>query len=146
MAAGFVMERRHLPALEEQLMACAHQQLKDIDLTPTLWIDAEASPHKLMGECYRLLCALEPFGAGNKEPLFLARGLRIDRSRTMGSQDQHLRFKLHDGRATWDAVAFRQGNGKLPEAQRLDVVYCLKNDVWDGRPTLTMRLVDFRPS
>jgi single-stranded-DNA-specific exonuclease len=146
MAAGFVMEKDNLPALEQRLTTCALEQMKDMHLTPTLWVDAEASPHMLMGECYRLLAGLEPFGAGNREPLFLARGLRIDRRRTMGSRDQHLRFKLHDGRATWDAVAFRQGNGRLPETQRIDAVYCLKTDVWDGRRLLAMRLVDFRPS
>ena len=146
MAAGFIMSRDKLPLLKEQLTSVASQALESVDLTPTLWIDAEASPASLMGETYRWLMALEPFGAGNPVPVFLARNLRLIDGWSMGSKGQHLRLKLNDGRATWNAVAFRQGNGGVPSVRKLDLVYSLTTQNWEGQKVLALRVLDFQPS
>ena len=146
MAAGFVMDRKNLPLLEQRLTGVASQMLGDLDLTPTLWIDAEAAPSSLMGETYKELRALEPFGAGNPAPVFLARNLKLASSRAMGRSGQHLRLKLSDGRVTWNAMAFRWGDREVPSAERLDLVYSLTTQGWDGQKVLALRVHDLRPS
>ena len=146
MAAGFVMARKDLGLLEERLTGIANQIVGDTVPKPTLQIDAEAAPTSLMGQTYKCLTALEPFGAGNPSPVFLARNMKLLGGWTVGSDGQHLRFKLNDGRATWTAMAFRQGNGEVPQSKELDLAYTLSTGSWGGERVLTLKVLDFRPS
>ena len=145
-AAGFVMAKENLPSLKERLLNIASQALDPLDLAPTLQIDAEVAPGTLMAETYQGLMTLEPFGADNPTPVFLARNLRVADVRAIGSQKEHLRMKLDDGRVTWDAVAFRQGENGVPNTTRLDLVYSLTTNYWKGQEILTLKVLDFQPS
>ena len=109
-------------------------------------IDAESHPTNLMGATYRSLAALEPFGFGNPKPMFLARGMKVQQGSRVGSEGQHLRLKLWDGRAAWIAFAFRQGDRELPESGCVDVVYSLSENYWRGKRVMELRVEDFRPS
>ena len=132
--------------LKERLMISAADALKQVDLTPKLWIDAEVSPSGLMGDTYKQLMALEPFGMGNPAPVFLARNLTVTSSRTTGRSGQHLRMKINDGRANWDAVAFRQGAKPVGSTRKLDLVYSITTQAWGGGKVLSLRVLDFQPS
>ena len=146
MAAGFVMSRSNLPKLKSRLKAIARRVLGNHQPVPTLMIDAESRPVDLMNETYRSLAALEPFGLGNPKPVFLARGMSVQQESRVGSEGQHLRLKLWDGRAAWSAFAFRQGDRELPGSGRIDLVYSLSENYWRGKRVMELRVEDFRPS
>ena len=146
MAAGFVMSRSNIPELEGRLVAIARRVLGNRQPVPTLMIDAESRPAEMMNETYRSLAALEPFGFGNPKPVFLARGMSVQQEERVGSEGQHLRLKVWDGRAAWTAFAFRQGGRELPQSGRIDVVYSLSENYWRGGRVMELRVEDFRPS
>jgi single-stranded-DNA-specific exonuclease len=54
---------------------------------------------------------------------------------------------LHDGRGTWSAIAFRQGEwaDKLAVSQQIDAVYNLEFNEWNGRRQLQLNIKDLRP-
>jgi single-stranded-DNA-specific exonuclease len=64
----------------------------------------------------------------------------------VGSDSKHLKLALFDGRATWDAIAFRQGEwvGKLPN--RIDVVYHLEVNEWRGEQRFQLNVQDIQPA
>ena len=146
MAAGFVMDRANLEKLQEKLTAIARETLGDSQPIPVLKIDAEAHPTDLMGETYRSLAALEPFGFGNPKPVFLARHIKIQQASRVGREGKHLKLGLWDGRASWAAFAFRQGERQLPEDGYLDVAYSFSVNSWKGRRTIELKVADLRPS
>ncbi len=146
MAAGFVMDRGNLEALRAQLTAIAHDVLGDHQPAPTLKIDTEARPSDLMGDVYKSLAALEPFGYGNPRPVFLWRGMKVQQADRVGGEGQHLRLRLWDGRASWTAFGFRQGERALPESGCVDLAYSLSVNTWRGKRTLELRMEDFCPS
>ena len=80
---------------------------------------------RLMEELKRL----EPFGMGNREPLFLTRGARLTRLRRIGD-GSHLAMAVEEGGTTFPGVWFRAGDriDDLREAGPLDLVYRLKLD------------------
>ena len=43
------------------------------------------------------LRALEPFGIGNPEPIFLLKNMKVERINKMGAEGQHMRMTLKDG-------------------------------------------------
>ncbi len=146
MAAGFVMDRANLDDLRTKLTAIAGKTLGDHRPAPTLQIDAEAHPVDLIGDIYKSLTMLEPFGYGNPRPVFLARYMEVQESNRVGGEGQHLRLKLWDGRAAWTAFAFRQGGRQLPEDGLIDLVYSLSTNSWRGKNVIELRVEDFRPS
>ncbi len=146
MAAGFVMDRGNIEELRARLTDIAHGMLGDRQPAPTLKIDAEVRPVDLMGDTYKSLLALEPFGYGNRKPVFVARGMKIQQASRVGGEGQHLRLKLWDGRAGWTGFAFRQGERELPESGSVDVAYSFSVNTWRGKRTIELRVEDFRPS
>jgi single-stranded-DNA-specific exonuclease len=64
----------------------------------------------------------------------------------VGREGRHLKLVLSDGTATWDAIAFRQGEwaGQLPTT--VDVAYHLEVNEWNDRRQLQLNVQDIRPA
>ena len=136
----------NLPSLKERLGRMAEEKLGDLNLTPGLDIDAEVSVSSLMGETFKWLKELEPFGVANSTPVFLTRSMRPEGARLVGGQGQHLKLRLKEGKVIWDAMAFRQADRWVPDTPLLDVVYTIGTDWRGGTEVLALKVLDFRPS
>jgi single-stranded-DNA-specific exonuclease len=142
-AAGFTVANANLEPLQQSLRQIATRELEGEELLPMLEIDAEVDLSEMNWATYALLEQLEPFGRGNPAPLFLSREVIVRDARVVG--EDHLKLTLSDGRAVWDAIAFRQGGwaGKLPH--RIDVVYTLEVNEWNEEKRLQLNVKDLRP-
>ncbi len=145
-AAGFTCASTSLPALEERLEEVAREVLGDQTLTPSLEIDAVLPLSDVTWQVADLLALLEPFGEGNPVPLFLSRDVVVREARPVGKDGQHLRLLLSDGRAVWDAIAFRFKEWGSEVPSRADVVYCLEPGEWNGEKRLQLNVQDLRPA
>jgi single-stranded-DNA-specific exonuclease len=143
-AAGFTVTNAKLESLQQRLRQIAMHQLEGLELLPTLSIDAEVDLSEMNWATHALLKQLEPFGYANPTPVFLSREVIVRDARVVG--ERHLKMTLSDGRAVWDAIAFRQGGwaGKLPH--RIDVVYTLEVNEWNEEKRLQLNVKDLRPS
>ncbi len=143
-AAGFTVSNRNLPELVERLQAIAAEQLSGLDLRPTLYADMEISLSELKPELLTYLDWLQPTGYGNHQAVFLSRGARVVRSRTVGKDQSHLKLTLTDGRITYDAIAFRQGHwyGRLPA--NIDLMYTFERNEFNGNVTLQLNVRDLQ--
>jgi len=133
----------NLEPLQQRLRQIATHQLEDVELLPTLSIDAEVDLSEMNWATHALLEQLEPFGYANPVPLFLSREVIVRDARLVG--ERHLKMTLSDGRAVWDTIAFRQGEwaGKL--SRRIDVVYTLEVNEWNEQKRLQLNVKDLRP-
>lgn len=150
-AAGFSALESNLPAFRDRLHDLAVKALDGVDLHPVLAIDAEGAPTRIASELNSHMTKLEPFGEGNRKPVFLARNMRVISSRRVGD-GSHLRLSLAepDAGLEWNAIAFRQGDKAGQARGQIDVVFQFQEN--DGgphanRPTmLELNVQDFRPS
>jgi single-stranded-DNA-specific exonuclease len=92
--------------LRAQLDSYARARLSLADFEPMLNIDAELPLDAITPEMFEALRKLEPFGAGNPEPLFSA-GVRLT-SPVKVLKEKHVRLKLAPGTAL---AARDAGNG-----------------------------------
>jgi len=145
-AAGFTVSNERLDELADKLRDLAAEQLDGVELTPILNVDAEIELSQISWELRRGLDQLEPCGYANPQPLFLSRNVQAKDQRAVGHDGQHLKLKLSHGQSTWDSIAFRQGEwvGKLPG--RVDVVYNLEINEWNGQRRLQLNVQDIRPA
>ncbi len=151
-AAGFVADTANLDAIKERLQRLAREQLQGIALEPRLLIDAEVAFKDVLGETYKFLRSLAPFGQEHAPPAFLARNVEVTALRQMGTEGQHMRLTLRQSGAKWDAVAFSQ---RWPEGltmpdgssyPTIDLVYIPEINNFNGRSTMQFRILDLKAS
>ena len=149
-AAGFTVQMKDLEELKRRLSAIALEQLGGKELVPTLSADAEVELSRMRQEDVASLIQhlekLQPTGQANPDAAFVSRGLRVVRSRTVGSDNLHLKLSLSDGRITWDAIAFRQGKWQERMPERVDLLYAFEKNLFNGNVTLQLNVKDIKPS
>ncbi len=143
-AAGFTVATDKLPALHAELVAMARETLGEEASPPYLDVELELPLGNLPRDVYQIVQRMAPFGSANPSPVFLSRNVQVVDMRHMGSNGSHVRLKLRDGGATWQAVAFRQGAAIPSDARFLDVVYTIEVDHWNGQDTLQLNILDTR--
>ena len=150
-AAGFTVPTGLIGEVSQRLDAYAEERLKSLDLSPILEIDAAVSLPELTMDVYDWLTSLEPFGKGNRRPLFASLGLAVKEARLVGRSQQHLRLRLEQNGREVTGLAFNQASdwkalGDRTSGARLDCAYTLMLDSWQGQDSLALRVTDFRLS
>jgi single-stranded-DNA-specific exonuclease len=89
---------------------------------------------------------MEPCGQENEPPVFLSRGLSVVQAQTVGNEGRHLKLELGGDGQVRDAIAFRQGERLAELSDRVDVVYCLEVNEWNGERRLQLNVQDIKPA
>ncbi len=144
-AAGFTVATANMPQLKERLLQIAAQSLAGKDLRPGLDVEVETPVSVLPGAALGYFRYLAPFGQGNPSPTFLTRRMDVVDSRLLGD-GRHLRLKVREKGAVWDAVAFNHGHRWSQATGPLDIVYNVRMDNYKGRSRLELGVLDFAPS
>ena len=92
-ACGFAMPSANVPQLRAELDAFARTRLTLEDFDPVLDVEAELDLDEITPGLFRVLQLLEPHGAGNHEPAFAARGVRLVAPPKI-LKDKHIKLKL----------------------------------------------------
>jgi single-stranded-DNA-specific exonuclease len=149
-AAGFTVRNANLPEFLSRITAVAERRLRDIELIPTLTIDAEIELDDVDWALFEHLQQLEPTGAANPQPVFLSRGVEVIHHRAVGQDGGHLQLTLAAGSVTGyreiGAIAFRQGEWASHLPQTVDLVYSIGVNEWRGNRNLQLMVQDIRPS
>jgi single-stranded-DNA-specific exonuclease len=142
-AGGLSMRKEKFASFAARFEEAARQSLAPEDLTPLVEIDAELDFPAIGMDLLKQLGDLEPFGIGNPEPLFMTRGVEITERKAINGG---ARFKLRQGGKTLGAFAFGLADA-LPESEtKIDIVYRLNENEWNGTHAVELRLIDGRPS
>ncbi|MBU0647080.1 single-stranded-DNA-specific exonuclease RecJ [Patescibacteria group bacterium] len=142
-ACGFTVNNQvDLLKFAIDLKKIAKEQLIEIDLTSKLIIEAELNLLEINNQLVEKLEEFEPFGEGNLRPKFVSFNLIIIDKITMGADNQHVKFKFDN---FW-AVAFRQTEKwrELKIGDKVDVVYYIEFNEFNGRKTIQMNVIDIR--
>ena len=130
-----------------QGMKMEADQITADDLQPILTIDAEV---KLSDIDFNLLSEIDkfaPFGQGNPQPRFLTRGLQVIGVDFAGSDNQHIRLMVGDENGIIrKTIGFGLGEkwGDLQMGDRVDVVYEVSINEWNGNRELQLKIIDIK--
>lgn len=145
-AAGFTVKNENLVELIARLDEIAEEQLAGKDLHPVLMADAEIPLDDLKPEVLTYLDKLQPTGYGNPKALFISRDVRVNKFRTVGKDQAHLKLVLSGEKITYDAIAFNQGNWKDRMPARIDLIYSFEINEYNGRQSLQLNVIDLKPA
>jgi single-stranded-DNA-specific exonuclease len=159
-AVGFSMPSQNISELRSRMDAFARARLELKDFEPVLRVDAELPLPQVTPKFYEVVERMEPFGVGNPEPVFAARGVRL-LAPPMVIKEKHVRLKvgataLVNGGATWrqtisyKAMGWRmaeqvQGQGLLA-GDLLDIAFTLNHNDHPEFGGLELSLKDVKKS
>ena len=87
---------------------------------------------------------LGPFGAGNQAPTFVRTNLGVRDARRVGLEDAHLRLTLHGGGRSWPAIGFGLGAASCQAGHRVDAVWAMKRNSYNG--SVELEIKDLAPA
>lgn len=148
MAAGFTVRLENEEKLTARLQEIAARELGAKDLRPMLKADLEIELCRFKPEYYGMIDQLQPTGMGNPAPLFISRGVIVERMQVMGKESSHLSFSVQ-GSPINRAVAFNQAGWYqtwYEEKPRFDIAYTIDVNHYNGMATLQLNIKDMKIS
>jgi single-stranded-DNA-specific exonuclease len=147
-AAGFKIRAEHIDAFRRSFCDHAARSFPAGPPVPSLVLDAEVPLSALTLGLVKDLDRLEPYGADNREPIFLAGDLQVEgEPRIVGQGERHLSFRVRQGRTVLKAIAFDMAE-RVEELMSQGGACCLaftpKLNEWQGRTNVELFVADLQ--
>src|ERR1043166_1113920 len=142
-AAGITIRPERIPELRQRLNVHAASCLTADDLQPRVYVDAELPTGEITFELVGELNALEPYGAGNPRPVFLARNLCIvSEPRLIGQR--HLKFAVAGPKGRPLETIWWNAAEKIATVKNgVDMAYTVETSNWTGHIDTILHRCDF---
>jgi single-stranded-DNA-specific exonuclease len=138
MAAGLAVREENFDCLAERFRSIARELLSEEALQPCLRLDHELAFTEVDVEFLRWHEMLQPFGNGNPQPLFFARGIEpVAPPRVVN--EKHLIFRLRQGDRHRRAVYFDGMANQLPPPP-WDIAFRIRADEYGGETLVAMQI------
>lgn len=142
MAVGITVRKENFLKFREEFEQIASKAHID-EITPVIQVDSKIDVKDINKEMVESLKQLEPFGEGNRMPVFVFKNLKIDSIRAL-SEGKHLKLTLKDNNTIINAIGFNIGH--LAEEYRIgdkiDVVGVLEINSFNGVDSLQINIKD----
>ncbi|MFZ5559615.1 MAG: single-stranded-DNA-specific exonuclease RecJ [Patescibacteria group bacterium] len=149
-AAAFRVKVKNLDKVQKLIERAGNKELRGKDLTPYLNIDAEVEANDLNWQTFQQIERFAPFGEGNPSPLFLLKKAKISEIKTVGSNGCHLKLSLEKevekGIKRIRAIGFGLADfcDRIRIGDRIDAVFEMIANEWDGTKELQLKIIDLR--
>jgi single-stranded-DNA-specific exonuclease len=148
-AAGFRVLPENIDAFRARLCEYTTTQFPNGAAPPTLVLDAEVPLSMITTGLLADIDRLEPYGAENRRPLFLAGGLQIKGDpRKVGAGERHLSFRVSQQGTVLKAIAWGMGE-RVEELMSAGGACCLaftpELNEWQGFRSVDLEVADFQP-
>ncbi|MFZ2192888.1 MAG: single-stranded-DNA-specific exonuclease RecJ [Candidatus Moraniibacteriota bacterium] len=124
-------------------------ELENKETISRLLIDLEIRASEINWEFMEELKKMEPFGMGNKEPVFMMKDMQISDVRAVGNGSKHLKLTLKatdNSPKLFEAIAFKLGEkfSDLKKGDNIDIVFNLQEDSWNGNKKIQLNIIDLK--
>jgi single-stranded-DNA-specific exonuclease len=146
-AAGVTISTNRIEEFRRRLNDHAASCLTQEDLEPCVLIDQELAAENITYQFAKDLQALEPFGAGNPQPVFCTRNLRL-LSDPQVVKEKHLKLRLAGPQnRPLEAIWWNSSDemGQTPETRSgIEVAYTIELNIWNDEAKIQLNVVDLR--
>lgn len=141
-AVGLTLPASGIAAFEECINGYAASLASIDDFVPKIALDAEIDASDLTVSLAQSVATLEPFGAGNAEPLFLSRNLSVVSKQRVGD-GSHFKMQIK-GKNTNPIACIGFGLGDYDDIVELggeiDLCYNIRLNTFNGASTLQLAI------
>ena len=142
MAIGITIKRDKFEEFKKEFEKIAKEEKID-EIIPIINIDAKINLNEINKEIVESLKKLEPFGEGNKMPVFAFKNLKIDSIRAL-SEGKHIKLILKEGNSIINAIGFNLGYlvDEYKIGDKINVVGSLEINSFNGVDNLQINIKD----
>lgn len=142
MAVGITVQKDKFLKFREAFEKIASEAHMD-EILPVIQVDSKIDVKDINKDMVESLKQLEPFGEGNRMPVFVFRNLKIDSIRAL-SEGKHLKLTLKDNNTIINAIGFNLGylSEQYTIGDKIDVVGVLEINSFNGVDSLQINLKD----
>ncbi len=148
-AAGVKIAKENLEEFRERFNKIVKENLKKEDFIPEINIDAEIDSKDITNEIMQYLEKLEPYGQGNKEPVFYMKKVSKYQYETfVGKEQNHLKCIFEKKGILFDAIGFNMKEYKsiMAENDEFDILFSLVHNTWKNTKTIQLNIKDIKKS
>lgn len=144
LAAGFGMKSENLPLFKKAIEEYAKKVQMPFAKTE---LDCKLRPEFINSDILEVISSLEPFGAGNPQPVFGLYGMRLHSVQPIGG-GKHLRLTFKRADSTITALLFgtTQANYPYVTGDILDLAVRLERNEYMGQVKVSVYIKDMRMS
>lgn len=146
MAGGFSLPAESIEKFRERVYDYCRRNYPKMP-SASVCADMEVTCRELSRENVELLKRLEPFGEGNRQPLFLLKNCTV-RSKRALKEGKYTSFEVESGGAVLKALSF-----KLPfdrffakPGDKLDILANAEINEYNGKISVNLKVQELRPS
>jgi single-stranded-DNA-specific exonuclease len=147
-AAGLTIGDKNLGKFKKTM----EKEMENIsldELAVVLEINSEISFSEINDKLLRELSLLEPYGEGNRQPVFSIKNAELVDKKLVGKKSSHLKIWISEagkkGRIL-EGIGFNLGEkySQLKIGKKIEVAFNLEEDSWNGNKKTQMMIIDLK--
>jgi single-stranded-DNA-specific exonuclease len=148
-AAGLKIEEQHIGSLQKRFHGTVDKLLEPEDFVAEIIIDAFTDASDINNEMIMWLERMEPYGSGNREPVFCLKGVsKAQEASFVGRDNVHLKIFLEKDGKTFDCIGYNMKPYKhmVTHNNRFDIVFTPASTSYYGGRYTQLVLKDIKPA
>ena len=147
MAAGFSLEENKIEEFKQFVGRYVQEKLGNEKIVPVIEVDASLDLLGVTTELSERLSLLEPYGAGNREPMLMIRNVKINRPKLVGSGHVSCFLSSANG-GSLKSIAFRCADTQMGKSllnsngECFNIIGNVRIDNWQGKNTTQFIIED----
>ena len=147
-AAGLTIKKDNLEKFKTKFEKIVSKTTDNNIFEQELQIESKINLSEITPKFFRILKQFEPFGPGNKSPLFLSENLKLNgKPFEMGKEKEHIKLNLtQDNRLSFSSIGFWFSNKykEIQNKENFSAVYNIDENFWKDVSSIQLKLKDLK--
>ena len=147
-AAGLTIKKENLEGFKKRFENIVSQTIDNNVFEQELLIESKINLSEITPKFFRILKQFEPFGPGNKSPVFLSENLQIKgKPLELGKEKEHIKLNLtQDNKISYSSIGFWFSNkfNNLENKENFSAVFNIDENNWKNRSSIQLKLKDLK--
>ena len=147
-AAGLTIKKENLERFKKRFENIVSQTIDNNVFEQKLLIESKINLSEITPKFFRVLKQFEPFGPGNKSPMFLSENLKINgKPLELGKEKEHIKLNLtQDNKTSYSSIGFWFSNkfNNLENKENFSAVFNIDENNWKDRSSIQLKLKDLK--
>ena len=147
-AAGLIIKEENYDFFKDTFEKAVSTYLNEKLPEQEIPIESEIELEYITPKFFRILNQFEPYGPGNRTPIFLSRGLSLDGTlNKVGKNKEHIKISVKQKSKTsfpaigfWMSDKFDKVNTKAP----FSMAFSIDQNTWNGKTSIQLKIKDIK--
>lgn len=147
-AAGLVVKKENLQLFKDIFESAVENSQKEKVIEQELKIESIINFDQITPKFFRILRQFEPFGSGNRAPIFLTENISLKgKPFELGKDKEHIKLNLtQDKKTVFSSIGFwfTSKFSLLENKSNFSAAYTIEENNWKDRTTIQLNLKDLK--